>query len=149
MIGKMVISENVKQTKKLAGDFAKHCQKLGFGQNALVIAMNGDLGSGKTAFVQGFAKALGIKERIVSPTFVILKNYPLRITNYKYLIHIDAYRIEKTKELLNLGWKDIIKDPQNIIIVEWAENIKKILPPKYVKIEIEHKDKNKRIIKFD
>ncbi|HDO23848.1 MAG TPA: tRNA (adenosine(37)-N6)-threonylcarbamoyltransferase complex ATPase subunit type 1 TsaE, partial [bacterium] len=95
---------------------------------------------------QEFAKVLGIKEKITSPTFVIQKNYKLRSKNRKFLIHIDTYRIKDPKEILDLGWKELIKDPKNIILVEWAEKIKKILPKKYIQINFEHLGENKRKI---
>ncbi len=80
-----------------------------------------------------------------------LKKGKCLISHYKdgeILVHIDAYRISKPKEIIDLGWKDLIKNPQNIIIIEWADKIKKILSRKYIRVDFRHKNKNKRWIKI-
>lgn len=135
------------QTQKLAKNFARkivgHRKFNKFNNNcAIVIGLSGELGSGKTTFVQGFAKELGIKERIISPTFVILKKF--KIKNFKFLTHIDAYRIKNYKEILDLGWKDMLVNPKNIILVEWPEKIKKIFPRQHFWLNFSHKGKNTR-----
>lgn len=148
---KTIITTSAIQTQKKAKKLAKQCLKLK-SKHAIVIGLVGDLGSGKTTFIQGFAKALGIKERVISPTFVILKIYKIKsVGEYKkikHLIHVDAYRIFKAKEMIDLGWKEMMKNPENIIIVEWADKIKKLLPKKYIQINFKHKEKNKRVIKI-
>lgn len=99
------------------------------GDKATVLALVGNLGAGKTTLTQYISRELGIKEAVTSPTFVIEKIYELRNQDpFDKLIHIDAYRLENSKELENLGWNDITNDKNNIIIVEWAENVKDILP---------------------
>ena len=113
---------------------------------ALVVALEGDLGSGKTTFIQGLATGLGIKENILSPTFVIQKDFSLALKNYKSLYHIDAYRLKNPKELLELGFKDLIRNPENLIVIEWADKVKKILPKEILKIEFTNLEKNKRKI---
>lgn len=144
---KKIIIEDVWQMKKITEDFTKLlCPKLSLGQEAVVVGLSGELGSGKTTFTQNFAKALGIKGRVTSPTFVILKRYVLRDTRYKYLIHIDAYRIKNPKEIFDLGWDDLISDPKNIILIEWAENIKKIFPKNYFWLKFRHIDEKRRAI---
>lgn len=103
-------------------------------KNALVFALSGELGSGKTTFVQGFLRGLGIRRRTTSPTFIILRKFnfhpktPHLKPKTSHVYHIDAYRIKKPRELLALGIKDIFSDPKNIVLVEWADNVKKILP---------------------
>jgi len=87
------ITSNSNQTKKLGEKFAKEILKKGVN---VVIGLQGELGSGKTTFIQGFAKGLGIKEKILSPTFIIYKSYPLPTTNYKLFYHFDCYRIQKS-----------------------------------------------------
>lgn len=139
-----MISESIAQTHKIAKDLVE--QIVGH-RKSNIIGLSGELGSGKTTFAQGFAKALGVKQKIISPTFVLIKHYPLRVTRYAHLYHIDAYRINKPKEIIDLGWKEIINDPQNIILIEWAEKIKKILPKKHFFINFKHINKNKRWIK--
>ena len=107
--------------------------------NALVVGLSGELGSGKTTFMKGVAKALGVTETVTSPTFVIMKTYNLQPTtynpNFNMLIHIDVYRLEKEKELLALGWEELKKDPESIIFIEWPEKVKGILPKNIIKIK--------------
>ncbi len=152
---KTIITNNLEETQKAATDLAKQITAttgVNVDVGATVIGLTGDLGSGKTAFTQGFAKAIGIKEKITSPTFVIQKMYKLNPpwrTTHKHLIHIDAYRLDDPKELVNLGWEEIAGDSRNIIIVEWAERIKKILPKNLIKINFEHMEGDKRRIKIE
>jgi len=148
------MSGNVKQTRKIAQDLAKKILKWNKNKRsqkfvtAVLLGLSGELGSGKTTFAQGFAKTLGVKQKIISPTFVLIKHYPLRVTRYAHLYHIDAYGINKPKEILDLGWKEIIDDPQNIILIEWPEKIKKILPQKHFFINFKHINKKQRWIKI-
>jgi len=98
---------------------------------ATIIALSGELGSGKTTFTQGVAKALGIGEMITSPTFVIEKIYELSPTlgrGFTRLIHIDTYRIRGEKEMQAIGWHEITKVPENLILLEWPEQIGGALP---------------------
>jgi len=103
-------------------------------RHAQVVALKGELGSGKTTFVQGVAKGLGVRERVLSPTFVILKFYKLQTKNYKLLYHIDCYRIKNKRDLLALGWDKIVSDPKNLVLIEWPERIQKILPKDTISI---------------
>ncbi len=115
---------------------------------AYIVGLTGNLGGGKTTFAQGFAKALGIKEKILSPTFVIIKKYKIQNTKYKIqnFYHIDCYRIENPRDIIELGWKEVINDPKNIVLIEWADKIKKIIPENSLWINFEHLGKNKRRI---
>ncbi len=120
---------------------------------AFIVALNGDLGSGKTTFIQGLARGLKVKENILSPTFVILKEFPINFSaqggpasGWKNLYHIDAYRLKNPEELLELGFKDLIRNPENLIVIEWADKVKKILPKEILKIEFVNLGKNKRKI---
>lgn len=139
-----VISKSVAETKKFAGLLAESLipRKKG----AVVIGLEGNLGSGKTTFAQGFAKGLGIKEKILSPTFVILKKFKIRNSKFNNFYHIDCYRLRGPKELLALGWEEIIANPKNIVIVEWAERVKKILPKDTLWASLEHAGQKKRKI---
>lgn len=145
-------SGGANQTKKIAGIFAKEIiKKNNNRKNALILAMKGDLGGGKTTFLQGFAKALGIKEKILSPTFLIMKRLKIPKTKnnglFQNFFHFDCYRINNQKEIFDLGWKDLISDPKNIIAVEWAERIKGI-GKDAVKIKFDFINKNNRLITF-
>ncbi len=118
-------------------------------KTAVVISLAGDLGSGKTTFLQGMAKGLGINERITSPTFVILKCFKvnnLAVRRFNNFFHIDCYRIQKSEEILELGFKEIIARPQNIVAIEWPEKIKKFLPKETFWLDFQWRDKNKRKI---
>ena len=137
-----MISKNSKETQKIAQDLAKKILRSKKRKNqAFVLALKGKLGSGKTTFLQGLAKGLGIKEKIASPTFNIYK----RFGNF---YHFDCYRIEKPKEILDLGFEEIIQDPKNIVAIEWAEKIKKILPKTTKWINFKFLNKASRSIDF-
>ena len=146
------LTTNSSQTKKLGENLAKKIFKLPQKKSALIIALSGDLGAGKTTFVQGFAKGLGIKEKITSPTFVLLKKFQIRKNSrsnsqkFARLFHIDCYRIRKPEEILNIGFKEIISEPKNIIAIEWVEKIEKILPKNIIKIKFDFDNKNTRKI---
>jgi tRNA threonylcarbamoyladenosine biosynthesis protein TsaE len=120
---------------------------------ALVIALQGDLGAGKTTFAQGFFKGLGIKKRAVSPTFVIMRRYKIPSVPhnkcYVLLHHMDAYRLRKPEDVTTLGFEKILGDPQNVLLVEWPENIKGALPRSAVKIKFQYgKKENERKIQI-
>ncbi len=137
------ITNSILETQKLAKQLAKEILKNQKGQKAQVLGLEGDLGGGKTTFLQGFAKGLGIKKKILSPTFVILKKFKVK---HKIFYHIDCYRIKKPKEILDLGFKQIISDPKNIVAVEWSNRIKRIMPKNTILINFEFINKNKRKI---
>ncbi len=121
-------------------------------KRAVVVALEGDLGAGKTTFVKAVAEALGVKKTVTSPTFVIEKIYKLdKEQPFKHLIHIDAYRLDSGKELIELGWELIIKDPQAIVFIEWPERVEEIILKSAVRIKLETLDqKTKKItIPFD
>lgn len=120
---------------------------------AVVLALSGELGAGKTTLTQEFAKHLGIKESIVSPTFVIMKIYNINNNsdyhlNFKKLIHIDAYRLDSSNELLKIGWREIIKSKDNLIIIEWPERVSDIIPSGIVNVKLNHIDEETREIIF-
>jgi len=106
----------------------------------VIIALYGELGSGKTTFIQGLAKGLGIKKRITSPTFVFVKKYK---PNF---YHIDLYRIEETKEVKSLGLEEIFSEPKAVIAIEWAEKIKEILPKNRIDIWFNYLNQKQRKI---
>lgn len=99
-------------------------------KEAVIIGLKGDLGAGKTTFVQCVARALGVKEAVTSPTFVIQKKYPLQNQTFDTLVHIDAYRIEDPHELEVLRWNHTIEDSKNLILIEWPEKVASLLPNK-------------------
>ncbi len=135
-------SASAVQTKRIAKSLAREVLKSGNRESALILALSGDLGAGKTTFVQGFLREMGVRRKITSPTFTIIKRF-------KEIYHIDCYRIHKPNELLKLGFKEIISNPKNIVLIEWADRIKKILPRNAIWIKFEHGNNEKeRIIKI-
>lgn len=139
MVSQEFTTQNVRQTRQLAKRLAG---KLKGGK---VLALYGDLGSGKTTFVQGLARGLSIKKRILSPTFTLIRHYTLYPKPYT-LFHIDLYRLEKKDETEGLGLEEIFANKNAIVVVEWAEKIKEILPEKRWDIKFEYLGENKRRI---
>lgn len=96
---------------------------------AIVLALRGELGSGKTTFVQGLARGLGIAGRILSPTFIFVREYKLTNSkNFTAFYHFDLYRMVDTKEIADLNLSELFAEPQKIICIEWPEKVGKILP---------------------
>ena len=97
---------------------------------AMVFALHGELGAGKTTFTQTLAKVLGVAEHVTSPTFVVMRIYPTGVSApFSKLVHIDAYRIESLDELRVIGFEDLARDPENLICIEWAGRVEDVLPP--------------------
>lgn len=116
------------ETKEFAKNLAKEFSEGG------IIALSGELGAGKTTFAQGFAHGLGIEANIISPTFLIIRQYPVPGKKQMFY-HIDLYRMENI-DLTESGLKEIIDEPSNIVLIEWAEKIADQLPKKSKKINL-------------
>ena len=114
-----------------------------------MLALRGDLGAGKTTFIQGLAKGLGIRKTIVSPTFIIVRRYP--VSDGRQFYHVDLYRLEEGigKELKNLGLTDEWGRKENIVVIEWADKARNEIPKNAIWIEFEYLDEHKRKIKTD
>lgn len=145
-----LVSKKLADTQELAEKIAGDILDSGaHPKHARVVALAGDLGAGKTAFVQGFAKALGIKKHLPSPTFLIFRNYALEVGGYQSLYHADVYRINDPDEMAVIDFDKVLADPKNIVVVEWADKIKKILPKDSIWISFSHGSKeNERIIDY-
>lgn len=135
MFSMKYIAKNLEETQKIARDFVNGIKPKE--KSATIVGLYGDLGAGKTSFTQGVALALNIDENVASPTFVIEKIYKLKKQNFEQLIHIDAYRLEKSEELLSLNWKEIVSNPTNIILIEWPERVADIMPD-HIHINFSH-----------
>lgn len=114
--------------------------------HATVIALSGDLGTGKTTFVQGVARALGVVETVTSPTFVIMKQYTTTDKIFSTLIHLDAYRIEDLDEMRPLGFSLLLEQPNTLICIEWAERIAALLPKETRRLQFTSDNTGARII---
>ncbi len=137
---KKYVSGSEDETKKIAETFAKETR-------ANIFALTGELGAGKTIFAQGFAKGLGIKDKIISPTFVLIRQHKIPNTRGAYgtkkvLYHIDLYRL---MEFNQLGLEEIFSNKNNVVLIEWGEKIKE-LPKGTIKISIQKENNNKRKI---
>lgn len=135
------------ETKKIARELVERLEP------GAVLALVGDLGAGKTTFVQGIAQALGVIEAITSPTFVLLQSY--EITNERFgarfhvLNHLDLYRLETLDEIKNIGIEDVLTDPHAITVIEWADRATTLLPPRTMWIEFGFVDDEVREIEVD
>ena len=129
----IVKTKSAKETGALAKKLAR---ELPAKKESLVLALFGDLGAGKTTFTQSFAKALGVQKRILSPTFLIMKRFSLVKGNFDNLYHVDAYRV-MASDLKKLGIEKIFKE-QSIVLIEWADRVKSILPKGTIGIKFEH-----------
>lgn len=141
-----VLSNSIEETNNVAKEYLKTIRN---GNTATVIGLRGNLGSGKTTFVKAIAEALDVKATVTSPTFVIEKIYKLEDKTFNHLIHIDAYRLENGEELLNLGFKEILSDSNNLVLIEWPENVYKILPENVSYIDFKFIDDNSREINYE
>ena len=107
-----------------------------------VLVMSGDLGAGKTTFVQGLAKGLGIVERVTSPTFILMKEYP---GGRFPLMHLDVYRLSKVQEVIDLGIDEYL-DPSYVVAVEWGDRVEPLLPQDHLKVELLHDGGDSRTV---
>ncbi len=153
---KKIITESFEQTQKLGFELAKSLK------GGEVLALYGDLGSGKTTFMQGFAKGLGIKRNIISPTFIIMRTYAIGMENQEFplrqgfegqariknLYHVDLYRIENERDVEGLGLLELLGEKENIVAIEWPEKIENSLPKDRIDIYFEYLVDDKRSITF-
>lgn len=132
-----VIINNLKETKELASKFAKILK------GGELVLLNGDLGAGKTTFVQYILKSLGVKDDVTSPTFTIMKEYKTKRFN---IYHFDMYRLSSGADAIDFGLEEYIfsKDANALVFIEWSENIKDILNGKYIEINISLVEDGKR-----
>lgn len=139
-----MISRSAEETMEFAINFAK---KLKGGE---VLALKGDLGAGKTTFVKGLAEGLKVAETITSPTFVMLKTYPIKIDKRKMVfVHVDAYRAETIEDIKSVGIEDFLFRDDVVITIEWPEKITEILPKNTIWINFKHLDENRREISLN
>ena len=145
-----IVTLNARATKRAAAKIL--ALALRREQRPIILALSGDLGSGKTTFVQGLARALGIRARVQSPTFVLIRWYEVktRRKRLRHLIHIDAYRLDSAAEAGRLGLRELFRRRDDLIVVEWADRIRKLIPKRARWIEFFHATPpSRRIIRFN
>ncbi|MBI3984809.1 MAG: tRNA (adenosine(37)-N6)-threonylcarbamoyltransferase complex ATPase subunit type 1 TsaE [Candidatus Levybacteria bacterium] len=140
MYSKIITTQSLKETQNVAFDFAKTIK------SGDILCFYGQLGSGKTSFIQGLAKGLGIARRIISPTFIIARHYDFNDLNF---YHIDLYRTKTREDLLGIGIDEILSDDKNIVAIEWAEKLLDLLPLKRIDLRFEYVDDNTRKITME
>ena len=142
-----IIFRSAEDMKKYAADFA------GSLSGGTILALTGELGSGKTTFVQGLAKGFGVPGAVNSPTFNIMKLYntgdsceagPDSEGTVKRLYHIDCYRLDNPHDLAGLGFHEWIKDAEGVVAIEWAEKIREILPSRAIRFRFEAGEESER-----
>jgi tRNA threonylcarbamoyladenosine biosynthesis protein TsaE len=143
-----ITTKSAEETKKAGMTLGKSLEIEPLKEKAFILALEGDLGAGKTTFIQGLAEGLGVKENVLSPTFVILKEFSLSLENYRHLYHIDVYRLKNSEELLELGIEDLINNPENIIVIEWADKVRDILPSDVSWLRFKNEGEENRNIKI-
>jgi len=156
---KRIVIKSLKEMREFAAKFAKTLK------GGEVLALTGELGAGKTSFVQGLAKALGIKAVVQSPTFLLMKCYRVKglrphaagpvkrvvhgpLSMVHTLCHIDAYRIKTPRELMHIGASEKIGDPQTVTAIEWADRVKAVIPKNAITISFAHGKKNNERVVF-
>lgn len=129
------ITHSSSETKKAGEKLARLLlQKRLSLSKALVITLEGNLGGGKTTFLQGLAKVFQI-EKILSPTFIIYREYRLKGLPFRKFYHFDFYRLQEASQVQQLGWPEKLADPQNIIAVEWGDKFPALIPKKRIQVK--------------
>lgn len=137
------------ETRRLASEMARQTLRQGPERQATILALRGELGSGKTTFVQGFLRGLGLKRVSPSPTFILWRRFNFRRRGFSAVFHVDAYRIKKPRELFSLGLEGILSNPEHIVLLEWPERLGARLPRAAQRVEFRHgRQAHERMIKI-
>lgn len=137
---KKYVTRTPKETAAIAKELAARLR------GGEVIALYGDLGAGKTTFAQALAKALGVKKRVQSPTFILMQEYRLpKRGTAKLLLHADAYRGD-VAQFKAVGLTEYLRHPETIVLVEWADRIQELLPKKVINVRLAHRGGDTRSI---
>lgn len=136
-MNKTIITSSAKETQNLGKEFGQQLQP------GDCVLLYGNLGAGKTTFVQGMAQGLGITKRIISPTFVILRSYEIPKGMF---YHVDLYRIETKHDVEQTGLFDILKNGKSIVAIEWPEKLHNLLPEKRWEVECKYVDEQQHAI---
>jgi tRNA threonylcarbamoyladenosine biosynthesis protein TsaE len=142
-------TKSPKETEAIAEKLIAGLDSVFKKNGTVVLALDGDLGAGKTTFTKGIFSALKIKGRAVSPTFIIVRKKKPGVKNLKNVFHMDAYRIKNLDELEAIGFFKMIKEPMSLVVVEWASNIRKAIPKGAIWVGFWHGEKEgERIIEI-
>ncbi len=114
-----------------------------------IFALVGDLGAGKTTFSKTFLKELGVEQHVQSPTFSIINSYDIDFNGFKKVFHIDVYRIEDNKELEVLHFNEILENPDHIVVIEWADKIRELIPAGATWMTFEHDTAETRTVAIE
>ena len=131
---RVVITEGPEETVRLGEELA-HMLRPGD-----VVALVGELGSGKTTLVKGIAQGLFVKEPVISPSFLLARSYRGRMP----LHHLDAYRVNSPEELVEVGLLELLPPEEGVTVVEWADRVEELIPPGSLWIHLEHLDGDRR-----
>ena len=137
-----IITKNSDETKKIGLDLA---EKIKPGD---VLLLYGELGAGKTTFTKGLAEGLGIKDRILSPTFVLQRIHEVNKGKINKLNHIDLYRIEEAVEIKSLGLAEIFEDKKSVSVVEWADRLKDFKQKRGYKVHFKYLSDEEREVEI-
>lgn len=125
-------------TRRIAVLVAALVKKFPPHRHAAVIALRGDLGSGKTTFTQAFLRAFGVRGHIPSPTFILMQRYPLRHRRFKAAYHIDGYRLRTRKDFRNIGLHELVADPSALLLIEWPARARSFFPAAITSVSFAH-----------
>lgn len=145
---RQVVTQSPNETAKLGKELGNYLKNQGKGKTAQrIICLYGALGSGKTTFVQGLAHSLGIKTRLLSSTFIIVRRYSIG-RKFVWFYHLDLFRIKGSQALVSLGLAEIFAEPKSLIIIEWADRLGEFLPEKRIEIHFESLRDGRHVLKF-
>jgi len=133
----IISTKNPEETKKLGKEVGK------LAKPGDLLAFYGELGVGKTCFIQGISRELEVQDYVTSPSFTIINEYHGKIPIY----HFDLFRLNNAEEILELGYEEYFYG-EGLTVIEWAEKIEQLLPKEYLKIDIKFKDRYERTISF-
>ncbi|MBN4060900.1 tRNA (adenosine(37)-N6)-threonylcarbamoyltransferase complex ATPase subunit type 1 TsaE [bacterium AH-315-I18] len=134
-------SQSVEQTITFGEQLAKHLRAGDW------VTLDGELGAGKTHLIRGIAQGMGADgHAVASPTFVLMHEYEPEDLDQPLLIHIDAYRLERSDDLINLGWSDVANEA--VMMIEWASKVSEALPVDRLQITLRHVDDHTRAIEL-
>ncbi|MBI1960837.1 MAG: tRNA (adenosine(37)-N6)-threonylcarbamoyltransferase complex ATPase subunit type 1 TsaE [Candidatus Liptonbacteria bacterium] len=134
------------ETRRAGIAFGQRLLRVGPGSCARVVALSGELGAGKTTFVQGIVRGLGTRRRAASPTFIMIRAFPLK-KPFRAVYHVDAYRVRHADEVRRMGFATWRADPRIIILIEWPERLPRLLPADRIRVRFGHgRTENERTI---